>query len=118
MEYVVPPGSVLGPLLFLLYINDIDNSLIHCTARIFADDTNLIIENNSLEQLQKYFNLSNWHKANKISLNSSKAELIIFRHPNKVIYYCNLKIKIDGKRVAPSKYLKYLRIFIHSQLTF
>ena len=121
MEYGVPQGSVLGPLLFLLYINGIHNSLKHCTTRFFADDTNLKIENNSLEQLQKYLNLdlrnlSNWLKANKISLNTSKTEQIIFRHPNKVINYCDLKIKIDGKRLVPSKYVKYLGILIDSHL--
>ena len=113
MEYGVPQGSVLGPLLFLIYINDIHNPLKFSTTRLFADDTNLLIENNSLEQLQKHLNsdlrnLSAWLKANKISLNTSKTELIIFRHPSKIINYRDLKIKIEGKRLAPSKYVQYL----------
>ena len=61
-------------------------------------------------------NLSAWLKANKISLNASKTELIIFRHPAKIINYCDLKIKIDGKRLVPSKYVKYLGILIDSFL--
>ena len=72
-----------------------------CTTRLFADDTCLLIKNKSLKQMQKQLNLDlrnlcNWLKANKISLNASKTEMILFRHPNKDINY-NLKIKIDGK---------------------
>ena len=104
MEYGVPQGSVLGPLLFLIYINDIHNALKHSTTRLFADDTNFLTENSSLDGLQKNLNsdlrnLSTWLKANKISLNASKTELIIFRHPSKIVNYCDLKIKIEGKRL-------------------
>ena len=53
--------------------------------------------------------------AKKIHLNASKTELLIFRHPNKPINY-NLKIKIDGKKIIPSKYVKYLGILIDSHL--
>ena len=52
-------------------------------------------------------------KANKISLNASKTE--IFRHPNKTLNY-DLKINLDGKRLYPSRYVKYLRILIDSHL--
>ena len=88
MNFGVPQGSVLGPLLFLTYINDIHIALKYCKTRRFADDTNLLIKHKSLKQLQKHLNLDlrnlcNWLKANKISLNASKTELLIFRHPNK-----------------------------------
>ena len=56
-----------------------------------------------------------WLKSDKISLNASKTELIIFRHPNKVISY-DLKVKIDGKKLLPSKYVKNLGILIDSHL--
>ena len=54
MKYGVPPGSVLGPLLFIIYINDIHTSLKYSTTRLFADDTNLLIKNKYLKQLQKH----------------------------------------------------------------
>ena len=120
MQFGVPQGSVLGPLLFLIYINDLNTAIKYCTTRHFADDTNLLIKNKSLKQLKKHLNLDlrylyKWLKANKISLNASKTELIIFRHPNKEPKY-ELKVKIDGKRLFPTKYVKYLGILIDSYL--
>ena len=120
VDYGVPQGSVLGPLLFLIYINDLHQAIKYAKTRHFADDTNLLIKNNSLKQLKKHLNLDlrslcNWLKANKISLNCSKTELLIFRHPNKQINY-DLKIKINGKRLIPSEFVKYLGILIDSHL--
>ena len=120
MKFGVPQGSVLGPLLFLIYINDLYLCVKHSTARHFADDTCLLIKNKSLKKIKKLINqdlksLNAWLKANKISLNASKTEILIFRHHNKPLNY-DLKIKLDGKRLYPSKYVKYLGILIDSQL--
>ena len=59
--------------------------------------------------------LCNWLKANRISLNCSKTELIIFRHPNKQLNY-NLKIKINGTKLVPSDQVKYLGIILDPHL--
>ena len=120
MKFGVPQGSVLGPLLFLIYINDLHTAIKYCTTRHFADDTNLLIKNKSLKQMKKHVNLDlrnlcKWLKSNKISLNASKTELLVFRHPNKELNY-DLKIKIDGKKLLPSNYVKYLGILIDSHL--
>ena len=76
-------GSVLGPLLFLLYINELKQAKKNSKAHHFVYDTNLLCLNNSIKKLNKLVNadlkhLFNWLNANKISVNVKKTEMEIF----------------------------------------
>ena len=117
----VPQGSVLGPLLFLIYINDISNALLYSQAFIFADDTSLLYGGKNPKRIKKCMNIDlknllKWLKSNKISLNVKKTELVLFKQPNKELNY-DLKIKLDGKRLFPVKYVKYLGVFLDDNLS-
>jgi hypothetical protein len=118
----VPQGSVLGPLLFLLFINDLNVSLKFSTAYHFADDTNLLHINKSLKNLNKNMNhdlasIVQWLRSNKLSLNSKKTEIIIFKSiQTKINKYLNFRL--SGQKLNLVNSIKYLGIKIDSNLSF
>ena len=121
VSYGVPQGSILGPLLFLIYINDLNNAILHSTVLHFADDTNITYSHKSLKKVNKFIShdlslLVQWLRANRISLNTSKTEIILFQTKNKKITK-NLNFRISGQKIDTIKQTKYLGEYLDDGFT-
>ena len=116
----VPQGTVLGPLLFLIYINDINSNLSPGTSlRLFADDSLLyrqILSPEDQDTLQSDLNtLQTWESNNKMEFHPQKCQVICITHKNKPL---NHTYKIHDTPLQPTKAAKYLGITIDNNLNF
>ena len=117
----VPQGSTLGPLLFLIYMNDLENSIL-TNLRLFADDTCICVNADTISNLEYLINsellrVNNWLNANKLILNALKSKALIIP-PITRQQAPNLKITIDSCQISVVQSVKYLGIYLDNKLTF
>ena len=117
----VPQGSILGPLFFLIYVNDMARASAILRHILFADDTNQFFKNKSRAGLYKIANLelmkvSSWVSHNRLSLNYDKTEFIEFSK-GKLSPPNDLTLSINGKSIRKVDECKFLGVFIDSNIS-
>ena len=121
IETGVPQGSIPGPILFLLYMNDIENCSKLLSFVLFADDTNIFYSNSCLEAINEVVQteinkVTEWLNVNKLSLNITKTKFILFRSINKKPNH-DFKITINNMNIDQVKCTNFLGIIIDECLT-
>ena len=119
----IPQGSILGPLLFIIYINDLPNCLKITTPRMFADDTNLTAVGETLGEAEERAgvdlrNVQKWLSLNKLSLNIAKTEYILIASRHKITRIdVQPTVKINSQHIKRVKCTKVLGVQIDEHLS-
>lgn len=123
-NYGVPQGTVLGPLLFILYINDIVKYVKNCKICMFADDMMLYVSGSDIHKMIETINkdldtLYSWLSDNSLCLNINKSKFIVIGNKIKIanLQY-NVQVKIKSTILEQVREIKYLGILIDENLNF
>ena len=106
-------GSILGPLLYLIFVNDLPGAT-YLKSQMFADDTNFLARGGSIKDMEEKINIelgkvADWFTANKLSLNTKKTHYMIFKKRKKIISTISLQINGEEiKRVISDEGVKFL----------
>ena len=124
LECGVPQGSILGPLLFLLYINDMPQALDKCHLFLYADDSCLLFQNKDVQEIEKVLNsefsdLCDWFVDNKLSIHfgEDKTKSILFASKGKAKNAQKLTISYKGIEIKQHSKVKYLGCILDQSLS-
>ena len=119
----VPQGSILGPLLFLIYVNDVSTNLLHTNVLLYADDTVIFAKHTDEQTAHLWVSqdlalLQNWCNRNQLTVNLSKTKLMLFGSKNMLKNGAKLDISMSGTKLQYVKHFNYLGMRLEDTLTF
>ena len=114
VEAGVPQGSVLGPVLFIAFTSDFHKSLKDCKVTSYADDTQLLVNANTIEELKIKIETTirdaqNWYENNSLKINPTKTEVVIFGKRRNDQQNINIKIT-EGSNISYIQNVQKLKI--------
>ena len=118
----VPQGSILGPLLFLIYVNDIMQVSTKVMPLLYADDTNLFCSGKNISEIIDTLNneltlYMKWMQINKLTVNADKTKVIIFRKPRTKLPTNIDNILLNGKVIEKVSSMKFLGVILDENLS-
>ena len=122
VESGVPQGSILGPLLFILTLNDLVKSVKKCSLSLYADDTCVYFASKEPIDLETTINkdllyISRWFSNNELLINIDKCQFLLLGSKAKMRLFENVKIKIQNTQLRRVTQCKYLGVMIDGSLT-
>ena len=120
VKYGTPQGSCLGPLIFLIFVNDLHLHLSDSECVQFADDTTLIFANRNLKYLrfcveQELCRIRDWFHANKLTLNIEKSSYLLFVVDK--LTHANFKLSLDGLEILRVNHARFLGTWLDDKLS-
>ena len=120
IQYGVPQGSILGPLLFVIYINDLPNISNLAKFILYADDANIIVKGHTEEEVQlKLLQITSllikWVDSNGLALNLKKTHYMVFS--NHRINYSKIDVNIAGTKIGRVAEARFLGVILDEKLS-
>jgi hypothetical protein len=116
----VPQGTILGPILFLLYVNDLSNAVISSNINVFADDVVIYSSSNCMTELQVNLQCTldavyEWYSSNKLTLSIEKCNIMVINsNPSQQIN--DFKLRLGDKDLSKVNSTKYLGVYVDDKL--
>ena len=123
VAYGVPQGSILGPLLFIIYINDLPTVVSRGNCFLYADDTAIAYRAKSRDELQGLLTVglhevSTWLRNNRLTLNIKKTSFMLFGTAGTLNKMSDIEVELQDNKVMRESHTKYLGVILDEKLTF